>query len=92
MIQFPFWVQVVMAVSYIIAQMATTAFVLVVLWPSIRNQERRAQRLEAWCERQEVKDAIWKALDKIRTMDHLGGKPTTKADFAAGAGKGTNDL
>ena len=89
MIQFPLWVQVAMAVSYIVAQLSTAAFVILVLWPSIRNQERRAQRLEAWCERDEVKGAIWKLVDKMAHGDGLdgAGKPTTRSEFTT---RGTN--
>jgi hypothetical protein len=80
-ITLPAWVQVVIAVTAILANVGTFAFVIFVLWPSIRNQERRANRLEAWLERDEVKQAIWKLVDKVAHGDGLTGKPVNKNNW-----------
>lgn len=77
-ITLPAWIQIVIAVTAILANVGTFAFVVFVLWPSIRNQERRADRLESWFERDEVKDAIWKVVDKMARGDGLTGKPVDK--------------
>lgn len=77
-ITLPAWIQVVIAATAILANVGTFAFVVFVLWPSIRNQEKRAKRLEDWLERDEVKQAIWKLVDKVAHGDGLTGKPVDK--------------
>ena len=74
----PIWAQAILALTAILANVGTFAFVIFVLWPSIRNQERRAQRLENWLERDEVKQAVWKLVDKVARGDGLSGKPVDK--------------
>ena len=74
----PVWAQAILALTAILANVGTFAFVIFVLWPSIRNQERRAQRLENWLERDEVDLAIWKLVDKVARGDGLTGKPVDK--------------
>ena len=74
----PLWAQAILALAAILANVATILFVLLVLWPSIRSQERRAGRLEGWLERDEVKQAIWKLVDKAARGDGLAGKPVDK--------------
>jgi hypothetical protein len=76
----PLWVQAILALAAILANLATMAFVLLVLWPSIRNQERRADKLETWMdgpEGQRIKAAV---ISKIDKADGLGtaGKPVDK--------------
>lgn len=80
----PSWIQLLLAAVAILANLATAAFVLFVLWPSIRNQERRAERLEEWLDRQEVKDAIWKLVDKVSHGDGLGSQRVDKSEWTKG--------
>lgn len=82
----PVWAQAILALTAILANVGTFAFVIFVLWPSIRNQERRAEKLEVWIggsEGQRIKAAVISRIDKA---DGLGtaGKPVDR-DLWAGS-------
>src|SRR5579872_785494 len=82
-ITLPSWVQALVAITAILANVGTFAFVIFVLWPSIRNQERRSGKLEAWVdgpEGQRIKAAV---ISKIDKADGLGSasKPADKASW-----------
>lgn len=79
----PLWAQAVLALAAILANLGTFAFVIFVLWPSIRSQERRADRIEAWMDSPEgrrIKAAVVSRIDKA---DGLGtvGKPVDKENW-----------
>ena len=79
----PVWAQAILAIAAILANIGTFAFVVFVLWPSIRSQERRAKKLEAWIggpEGQRIKAAV---ISKIDKADGLGtaGKPADKNNW-----------
>ena len=86
----PLWAQAVLAIGAILANVGTLLFVLLVLWPSIRNQDRRAARLEAWVdgpEGQRLREAV---IAKIDGADGLGnaGKPVDKSEWTRGLRQG----
>jgi hypothetical protein len=79
----PLWAQAILAIAAILANLATFAFVLFVLWPSIRNQERRAQKLEDWmqtAEYEKLRRAVISKIDKADGLD-AAGKPVDKKSW-----------
>jgi Zn-dependent protease with chaperone function len=79
----PVWAQAILALAAILANVGTFAFVIFVLWPSIRNQERRADKLEAWVggeEGQRIKAAVISKIDKADGLD-AAGKPADKKSW-----------
>ena len=81
----PLWAQAILALAAILANVGTFAFVIFVLWPSIRNQERRADKLEAWVdgpEGQRIKAAVISRIDKADGLDKAG-KPVDKGWWAS---------
>lgn len=80
-ITLPTWVQIVVSVTAILANLSTALFVLLVLWPSIRNQERRTSRIEKWFDGPDGRRVIRAIQSKIDQADGLGqaGKPVDRA-------------
>lgn len=76
----PVWAQAILVVAAILANVGTFAFVIFVLWPSIRSQERRAGKIEVWMdspEGQRVKAAIMSKIDKADGLN-AAGKPVDR--------------
>lgn len=82
---FPNWAQVVVTLIAVLAALvgivsgigAALAFCLVI-WPSIRNGERRARRVEDWLESSEGRRVI----SLLREKADLSGTPMTPEAFA----------
>ena len=76
----PHWVQLVAVVTAVLAFiLSALAFVLVV-WPAIRNGERRARRMEEFLDSSEGKELIRAAKSKVMGLA-AGGKPVDKDSF-----------
>lgn len=93
MIQFPLWLTVLMGFCYAMAQLATAGFVLFVLWPSIRNGDRRGKRIEDWVDSEQGQKIVKKIVDRVERGDGLesAGKPTTRNSFASEKPRGANE-
>jgi hypothetical protein len=86
----PVWAQAILALAAILANVATLLFVVFVLWPSIRSQERRAGRIEKWMDGPEGARAKAAVLSKIEGSDGLdqAGSPVDKSEWTKGINQG----
>jgi hypothetical protein len=73
-------IQIILVATAILSLAGGAAAFLFVIWPSIRNQERRAARLEQWIDSAEGAAVIRSVKAKISSLD-AGGQPTSKDAF-----------
>ena len=76
----PLFFQIAVGLAAIVGTVGAALAFLLVIWPSIRNQERRAERIEQWLESEEGK-AIVRALHQ--KLD-VGGKTVDSVKSFAG--------
>jgi hypothetical protein len=73
------WSQVVTATVTLLSFLGGTCAFLFVIWPSIRNAERRGAMLEEWMESDDAKKLVSAIKSKIGLEE--GGTPSSKSDF-----------
>ena len=71
--------QLVMACATVLSLCLGAAAFLFVIWPSIRNAERRGERLERWLESPEAKELYQAAKSKIIGFGTPGGSASREA-------------
>jgi hypothetical protein len=73
-------IQIILVVTAVLSLAGGAAAFLLVIWPSIRNQERRAARLERWLDSADGEMTVRALKSKLVGLD-AGGQPSSKGAF-----------